>query len=212
MIMMVVMVYVLVNVPSTGRRCHCVLRKFAFKPTYDLCHRPRLILFPCRVLQLMFLSVPTALLRLDKLRVVALRVVMIVGDSLLMIGSLLVVVGHEINDVAMGGIAAGNVLRCLVVNRWHDHVTVQHVRIRRRVSLVGGMSSIALRCRVVPRCRVSRFPEIRSRFGRRLGKRCVMMTVLSNQFVIGRVYLTRLRRCLAVHVIVIGSFQMRTMR
>jgi len=166
-----------VDVPSTRRRCHRVLRELAFEPTYNLCHRSRLVLFSRCVLQLMFLSSSVAtLLRLDELRVcvVALRVIMIVSDSLMVSGSLLIIIGYEINDVAMD-IAAGNVLRYLVVYRRHDHVTIQYMWIGRRVGRVGRMRRVVPR-RVVSWCRVSRFSDIRSRFGcGNLGKRCIMM-------------------------------------
>lgn len=202
--MMIMMVYVLVDVPSTGRRCHRVLRELAFEPTYDLRHCSRLVLLSCRVLQLVLLGGSAALLRLDELRIVALGVVVVVGDGL-MVRSLLVVVGDEVGDVAVG-VASGDVLRAALVvhrrRRRHDHVAIQHVRIRRRVGLTGGMRRIVLRRRVVPGCRVSRLPEIRSRLHRRLEKR-VMMDALANHLVMSRSHLAWLRGCLAVHVIVI---------
>jgi len=102
---------------------------------------------------------------------------MIISDSL-MVGSLLIIIGYEIDDVAMD-IAASNVLRYLIVYRRHDHVTIQYMWICRRVGWVGGMRCIVLR-RIVSWCRMSRFSEIRSRFGCRLGKRCIMMGALPN--------------------------------
>lgn len=154
MIVMIMMMYVLVDVPSAGRGRHRVLREFTFEPTHDLCHRSGLILLPCSMLQLMLLTRSTALLRMNKLRVIALQVVVIVGNRLL-ISRLLVIVGHEVDDVAVSIAAAGGVLRRVVVDcRRCDHITIQYLRIR-RVSLGRGM------CRVIPWCRVPRLSEIR---------------------------------------------------
>lgn len=70
-----------------------------------------------------------ALLRGNELRVVALQIVVIIGNCL-MIGSLLVVVGHEVNDVAVGRVAGSRVLWRIVVDRCrHDDVTIQHLRV-----------------------------------------------------------------------------------
>jgi len=68
---------------------------------------------------------PAALLRGNELRVVALQIVVIIGNCL-MIGSLLVVVGHEVNDVAVSRVAGSRVLRRIVVDRCrrHDDVTI----------------------------------------------------------------------------------------
>lgn len=115
-----------------------------------------------------------------------------------MIGSLLVVVGHEINDVAVGCVAGSRVLRRIVVDYCRRcDVTIQHRLVRR---LGGGMY------RVIPRCRVPRFPQIRRpRFRRCFGKRRGMMSCCAfpDRFVIVGSRLTRLRRCLTVLVIVI---------
>lgn len=80
--MMVMMMNMFVNVLPTGARSR-VLRKFSFQPTNDLDHSSGLILFPGRMLQLMFLARLTTLLRrLTKLRLATLNV-MIVGRSLI---------------------------------------------------------------------------------------------------------------------------------
>lgn len=205
MIVMIMMMYVLVDVSSAGRGRHCVLREFTFKPTHDLCHRSGLILLPCRVLQLMLLAGSTALLRLDELRIIALHIIVIVDDCL--VGRCLLVVGHKIDDITVSIVNGGVMLRRVRVNRrWHVHVTIQHLGIR-RIGLGGGM------CRVIPRCRVPRLPKIRRpRLGRCFGKCHGMMSVLTNRLVISRSRLTRLRRCLAVLITMIRGFQMGTVR
>lgn len=183
-IVMIMVMYVLVNVSATGRSRHGVLREFAFEPAHDLRHRSGLILLPCRVLQLMLLGGPGALLRLDEWRVIALQVTVIVDDRLIGRRRLLIV-GHEVDDVTMSIVDRGVVLRRVRVNR-RDQVAVHHLRIR-RVALGGGMR------RVVPRCRVPRLPKIRRpRLGRRFGKRRGMMVALANRLV-SRRRLTRLR-------------------
>lgn len=88
---MIVMMYMFVNVPTTGRNRRRVLRELAFEPTHDLRHRPGLILLPGRVFQLVLLG-PAALLRLSELRVVALHVVVIVNYVGLLVRRLLVIV------------------------------------------------------------------------------------------------------------------------
>lgn len=196
---MIVMVYVLMNVSTAWRGGrHRVLREFAFEPTHDLSHRSGLVLFSRCMLQLMLLG-SAALLRGNELRVVALQIVVIIGNCL-MIGSLLVVVGHEVNNVAVGRVAGSRVLRWIVVDRCrrHDDVTIQDLRVRLR----GGMY------RVVPRCRVPCFPEIRRpRFrwcfgeGRGVMSRCAF----PDRFVVVGSCLTRLQRCLTVLIIVIRS-------
>lgn len=152
--MMIVMMYMFVYMPPTGRDSRRVLRKLAFEPTHDLRHCSSLILFPSRVLQLVLLR-SAALLRLNELRVVALHVVVIVGHVGRMVGRrlLIVVVGQEIHDVTVG-VVAGDVLRRYVVvdGRRHDDIAIQHLR----VSV--GLGSVR---RVVPRCVVPRLPQIR---------------------------------------------------
>lgn len=140
---MIVMVYVLVDVSPTRRGRHRVLREFTLEPAHDLRHRAGLVLLPRGVLQLMLLARPAALLRVDELRVVALQVVVIVGDGL-MIGRLLIVVGHEVDDVAVvsvAGIVGGVLRRAAVVvdRRRREHVAIQYLRIRRVGRLGGGM-------------------------------------------------------------------------
>lgn len=213
MVMMIMMMYVLVNVPPAGRgrRCRRILRELAFQPAHDLRHRASLILLSGRVLQLVLLAGPAVLLlllRLDELLVVALQVVAIVDRSL-MIGRLLIV-GREIDDVAMGGDAAagGDVTllrRHVVVNRRrHDHVTTQQLRIP--VSL-GGVR------RVVPRGVVPRLPEVRPRLGRRFGKqRGMISTAFPNRLVVVCGRLTRLQKRLAILIIVIRGFHVRAVR
>lgn len=99
MIVMIVMMYVLVDVSSTGRGRHRILREFTFEPTHDLRHRSGLVLLPRGVLQLMLLARSTTL-RMNELRVIALQIVVIVGNGL-MIGRLLIIIGNEVDDVAM---------------------------------------------------------------------------------------------------------------
>lgn len=124
MIVMIVMMYVLVNMSSAGGGRYRVLREFTFEPTYDLCHRSGLILLPRGVLQLMLLARSTTLLRMNKLRVVALQVVVIVGNCL-MISRLLIIVGHEIDDVAVNIAAADSVLRRVIIDRCRsNHITI----------------------------------------------------------------------------------------
>jgi len=63
----------------------------------------------------------STLLRMNELRIVALQIVVIVGNGL-MIGRLLIIVGHE---VAVNIAAAGSVLRCIIVDRrWRNHITI----------------------------------------------------------------------------------------
>jgi len=65
----------------------------------------------------------STLLRMNELRIVALQIVVIVGNGL--IGRLLIIVGHEINDVAVSIATAGSVLRCIIVDRrWRNHITI----------------------------------------------------------------------------------------
>lgn len=185
--MMIVMMYVLVNVPSVV--CGGVLWELTFQPTHYLRHSSRLILFPCSVLQLMLLAGSAGLLRLNELRVVTLNVVGTVDNRLVM-RWLLIVIGHQVNDVTLLDIG----LQHFRMNRRHDQIAIQHLRIilRRRVS------------RIVPWCYVSRLPEIRrSRFDRCLGKRHGMMVALPNRFVILRSRLTRLQWRLTVLIIMI---------
>lgn len=199
--MMIMMVYVLVDVSSAGRGRHRILREFTLEPTHDLCHRSGLILFARGMLQLMLLARSTALLRMNELCVISLQVVVIVGNCL-MISRLLVIVRHEIDDVPVSVAAAGVVLRRIVVDRRcrRNHVTIQYLRIR-RIGLGRGM------CRVVLRCRVSRFSEIRRpRFNRRFRKRHGMMSALPNWFVIVHACLTRLQRRRTVLIIMIRGF------
>lgn len=140
---MIMMVYMFVNVPATGRDRRRVLRELALEPTHDLRHRPSLVLFPGRVLQLMLLG-PAALLRLNELRVVALHVAaVIVGRVGLVVGRLLVVVRQEVDDVPVGVAVADVLGRYVVVDRSrHNDITLQHLR----VSV--GLGSVR---RVVPR-------------------------------------------------------------
>jgi len=71
----------------------------------------------------MLLARSAALLRMNELRIVALQIVVIVGNGL-MIGRLLIIVGHKVDDVAVS-IAAGSVLRCVIVDRrWRNHITI----------------------------------------------------------------------------------------
>lgn len=200
MIMMIMMMYMLVDVSSAGRGRHRILREFTLEPTHDLCHRSSLILFARGVLQLMLLARSTALLRMNELCVVSLQVAVIVGNRL-MISRLLVIVGHEIDDVPVSVATAGGVLRRVVVDRRRrNHVTIQYLRIR-RIGLGRGM------CRVVLRCRVSRFSEIRrSRFNRRFRKRHGMMSVLPDWFMIVPGRLTRFQRRRTVLIIMIRGF------
>lgn len=196
MIVMIVMMYVLVDVLSAGCGCHCVLREFTFEPTHNLCHRSGLILLPRGVFQLMLLACSATLLRMNKLRVVALQVVVIVGNCL--ISRLLIIVGHKIDDVAVSIAAADSLLRRVVVDRRRrNHITIQYLRIR-RVGLGRGM------CRIVPRRQVPRFSEIRRpRFDRRFRKR-YGMSALPDRFVI--IHLTRLQRCMTILIIMIRIF------
>lgn len=195
MIVMIVMVYVLVDVPSAGCGRHRILRELTFEPAHNLCHRPGLILLPRGVLQLMLLTRPAALLRMD---VIALQVVVIVG----LIGRLLVIVGHDVDDVAVGVATVGGMLCRVVVDcRRCDHITIQYLRISRVGRLGRGMR------RVVPRGRVPRFSEIRRpRFDRRFGKRHGIMSALSDWLVIVRSGLTRLQRCVTILIIMIRVF------
>lgn len=91
----------------------------------------------------------------------------------------------------------------VVDRRRHDDVAIQHLR----VSI--GLGSV---CRVVPRCVVPGFSQIRPRLGRRLGKRCGMMGAFPYRLVIVRGRLTRLRRRLAVLVVVIRGFVVGAVR
>jgi len=148
----------------------------------------------------MLLTRSTALLRMSKLRFIALQVAVIVGNRL-MISRLLVIVRHEIDDVAMSIATAGGVLRRVIVDcRRCDHITIQYLRIR-RVGLGRGM------CRVIFWRSVPRLSEIRrSRLDRRFGKRHGMMSVLSDWFVIVDGRLTRFQRCVTILIIMIQIF------
>jgi len=66
----------------------------------------------------------SATLRMNELRVIALQIVVIVGNGL-MIGRLLIIIRNEVDDVAMNIVATVGVLRRIIVDSWCDHVTIQ---------------------------------------------------------------------------------------
>lgn len=80
-------------------------------------------MLPRGVLQLMLLA-HSATLRMNELRVIALQIVVIVGNGL-MIGRLLIIIRNEVDDVAMNIVATVGVLRRIIVDSWCDHVTIQ---------------------------------------------------------------------------------------
>jgi len=61
---------------------------------------------------------------MNELRVIALQIVVIVGNGL-MIGRLLIIIRNEVDDVAMNIAATVGVLRRIIVDSWCDHVTIQ---------------------------------------------------------------------------------------
>jgi len=61
---------------------------------------------------------------MNELRVIALQIVVIVGNGL-MIGRLLIIIRNEVDDVAMNIVATVGVLRRIIVDSWCDHVTIQ---------------------------------------------------------------------------------------
>jgi len=61
---------------------------------------------------------------MNELRVIALQIVVIVGNGL-MIGRLLIIIRNEVDDVAMNIAATVGVLWRIIVDSWCDHVTIQ---------------------------------------------------------------------------------------
>lgn len=148
-----------VNVLPTGARSR-VLRKFSFQPTNDLDHSSGLILFPGRMLQLMFLARLTTLLRrLTKLRLATLNV-MIVGRSLI---NRVLIVRYQIAAITIRVSWRSGLLIRIDVRA--DHISRQNLRLN--------VCSWRLRRRVIPLKSVvcTRLSQISPMLRRYLGER-----------------------------------------